>query len=247
MENFFKKINIHISDFIITPYASALSTINEDESKLGSAVIDIGAYQTSIAIFDNAKLIKVMNLQIGSMMITKDLAKALSISIEQAERIKILYGSAINSINTGHDEFVNLQNNENESFYKENSIRKSFINHIVSARAEEIVEIIYNNIANNYKNIGGLSKIIITGGGANLIGLKDLFRHAFKKNVRLAKPQPIEGLSDVMKNSAFATINGLLLYKKEKFLEKNNLKDKQYIDEKSRIKKFMNWFNKSVD
>ncbi len=61
-------------------------------------LVDIGAGTTEIAIFIEGGLAYSAVLPVGGNQITNDLAIGLRTSIDEAEKIKINYGSAVENI-----------------------------------------------------------------------------------------------------------------------------------------------------
>ena len=93
--NCFAKCNISIKEIVVGVYASSLAVLTEDEKSLGSVVIDFGSSTTSFAIFVSGELVYTGFIPFGGDNITSDIARILSISIPAAEKLKVLYGSAM--------------------------------------------------------------------------------------------------------------------------------------------------------
>ena len=87
------RCHLELRDLVIAPYAAGLGCLVEDEIDLGATVVDIGAGTTSLGIFFDGALIHVDSIPVGGWHITSDIARGLSTPINQAERIKTLYGS----------------------------------------------------------------------------------------------------------------------------------------------------------
>ena len=76
-------------------YASGLSCLVEDEMDLGCVLIDMGAGSTTFSIFQQGIMIFSDSISIGGWHVSNDIAKGLTCSFKDAERIKTLYGSAM--------------------------------------------------------------------------------------------------------------------------------------------------------
>jgi len=74
--------------FVLQSLASSLSVLRDQEKELGVALVDIGAGTGDLAIYTNGSIAHTSVLPIGGEYITKDIAYALRISLEEAERIK---------------------------------------------------------------------------------------------------------------------------------------------------------------
>ncbi|WP_181950772.1 cell division FtsA domain-containing protein, partial [Escherichia marmotae] len=77
------------------PYASGLAALVDDEVELGCAAIDMGGGTTTISVFAEGRLIHTDAIGLGGHHVTTDLARGLSTRIEDAERLKVVHGSAL--------------------------------------------------------------------------------------------------------------------------------------------------------
>ncbi len=203
--------HLEVEGYVASAYASALACLEKDEKELGVTVIDMGAFTTGYAVFAHGELIHTGSIAIGSHHITQDIAQGLSTSIQHAERLKTVNGSAIVS---PADDGVMLDiypigaESEDEATQE----KRSHLNRIIRPRVEEVFEL--TREALNRANIGKLSgnRLVLTGGGSQLLGVAELAGKMFNKQVRLASPQSIEGLADATSGPAFATPIGMLLY-----------------------------------
>ena len=89
------KCHLDISDMVVSPYASGLACLVEDEMDLGATLIDMGGGTTTIAVFLGGNVIFTDVLPVGGGHVTNDIARGLSTPIAEAERMKTLYGHAM--------------------------------------------------------------------------------------------------------------------------------------------------------
>ena len=88
-----------------------------------------------------------------------------------------------------------------------------------------------------FKNATG-SKIVLTGGGAQLSGIKELINHMFGAKVRIGYPRNITGLAESTSGTAFSTSIGMLIYIINQLdFSLNNLGDTSSLGSK-----VLNWF-----
>jgi cell division protein FtsA len=208
------KCHLDVEDYIISPYASAIACLNEDEKMLGTILLDFGGGHTSIAIFKGGNMIYADFVPVGGMHITNDIALGLATSLESAERTKTLYG---NLISTAKDEreIIDIPQIGDDGRSELNHVERSSLVGIIRPRVEEILELVAKRVeTSGYSNIGG--NIVITGGASQLGGLKELVAHTFAKRVRQGLPQRIEGMAESTKGPAFSTCTGILLFAQQK-------------------------------
>ena len=92
-----QRAHLDISGFVVSPFASGLASLVEDERELGVTLIDMGGGTTSIAVFFEGNAVHTDVVPVGGNHVTSDLARGLSTPLATAERLKTLYGHAIAS------------------------------------------------------------------------------------------------------------------------------------------------------
>jgi cell division protein FtsA len=196
---------------VVSPYASGLACLVEDEKELGVTVIDMGGGTTSIAVFMESQVVYVESMPIGGMHVTADIAKGLSTPVARAERLKTVYGSVMQAPGDTRELLkVPLVGEEDEE--SANEIPKSLLVQIVQARVEETLEHVRSHLeASGFAKTAG-RRVVLTGGASQLEGVRDLAELILDKQVRLGRPRMIRGLPDSMSGPAFATAVGLLRY-----------------------------------
>lgn len=191
--NCFAKCNINVEEIIVGAYAASLAVLTDDEKSLGSVVLDFGSDTTSFAIFSGSQLIYTGFVPLGGNSITSDIAKILSINMESAEKLKVLYGSALSS-NNDTENIINLvEFGLNASTEDEHTITANDLSMIIAARAEEIVDLVkgeYDRIGVDHL-VG--RRIVLTGGASQLRGMKEIVTSTFSKQVRMGHPFNIPG------------------------------------------------------
>lgn len=202
------RCQLDISGVAFGAYASGESVLIHDEKELGGLVIDLGGGSTTCAYFENGKIIWIDSVLIGSNHITNDIARVLVTPVAQAERLKTLYGSA--TIAKSDEKEVISVSQIAENGFSSIQIPKSALISIIQPRLEETFEMIKKKIES-----AGLSRIlhqriILTGGGSQLPGARELCTQMLGKHVRLGRPLDILGLGETSSGPAFATCAGLL-------------------------------------
>lgn len=147
----------------------ALSTVllDEQERMDGCALIDFGAETTTLAIYHDDVLQKLLVVPLGAKNITKDIEE-LGVSEEHAERLKCLKGCALESM-IENPIYVQMPSvDDNAPAVK---ISTAFLARIIEARLEEIMQPIFDAIdALPFKLEAG---IVIAGGGSKMAHLID--------------------------------------------------------------------------
>src|SRR6185295_13104367 len=89
------RAHLSIERMVATPYASGLAALIDDELEMGAACIDMGGGTTTISVFADGKFVYADAIPVGGNHVTMDLARGLSTRLEDAERLKVMHGSAL--------------------------------------------------------------------------------------------------------------------------------------------------------
>ena len=194
--NCFAKCHIEINNIILAIYASGRACLTEDEKNLGSIIIDMGARTTSFGVFVSGRLIYTSYINIGSFHITSDIAKVFSISIDVAEKLKILYGNAMPSY-LDKDNVISLEDYDIDTSYNVvPTITSKYLAEVINPRVEEIFLMVQADYDKVIDNNAIAYRVVITGGGAMLRGVRELASKVFEKQVRIGKPEILAGFSE---------------------------------------------------
>jgi cell division protein FtsA len=205
------RCHLSIEAVVATPYASGLAALADDEAELGCACIDFGGGTTTIAVFMKGQFVHTDAIAIGGHHITTDVARGLSTPIEDAERLKTMYGNALPGISDERD-FLSVPPLGDEEGDVPNTVPRSALTRIIKPRVEEILELVRDRLnSSGFASLVG-RRMVLTGGASQLTGLPEAARRILARNVRLGRPLGIAGMPEVAKGPAFATAVGLLIY-----------------------------------
>lgn len=205
------RCHLETQHFACGVYASGLATLVDDELDLGVTFLDIGAGSTSIGLFYNNCFAHVDQVPIGGAHVTSDIARCFSTPMREAERIKILHGSALVSPADGRSCVLIPQIGEEQNV-KGKQINKSELTAVIRPRVEELLEVVRDKLkATSAHKLAG-RRLVITGGGALLPGIPELAGLILNKQTRLAKPLHITGLKEEYRTPGLSTCIGLLIY-----------------------------------
>jgi len=203
-----RSAGVEINGIVLSGYASAIATMDNDEKELGVAVIDLGG-QTSNLVIHTGNSIRYNDfLGVGSNHITNDLSMALHTPLQIAENVKVRHGNLVESSN----EIIELPIIGDEK--NRNGVSLEVVHSVIFSRVEEALMILAKSLEKSAlkEQIG--AGIILTGGMTKLKGIRELAQAIFSgMPVRVGYPENVNGLFDELKDPAFSTVVGLLLYK----------------------------------
>jgi len=215
-----KSSGLEMGDITLEPLASSDAVLSEEEKEAGVALIDIGGGTTDVAIFKDGIIKHTAVIPFGGNVITEDIKEGCSIIGNQAEQLKIKFGSAWPGENKD-SEIVSIPGLRGRD-PKEISLKT--LSKIINARVVEIIDQAYLEIKNyghedsKKKLIAG---IVLTGGGSQLRHLKQLTEYVTGMDTRIGFPgEHLAGDSNEY-NPIYSTAVGLLM----KAIENNSLED----------------------
>ena len=216
-----KSSGLEMGDITLEPLASSDAVLSNEEKEAGVALIDIGGGTTDVAIFKDGIIRHTAVIPFGGNVITEDIKEGCSIIGNQAEQLKIKFGSAWPGENKD-SEIVSIPGLRGRD-PKEISLKT--LSKIINARVVEIIEQAYLEIKNyghedsKKKLIAG---IVLTGGGSQLRHLKQLTEYVTGMDTRIGFPgEHLAGDSDEY-NPIYSTAVGLLMKAIENNTEDEN-------------------------
>ena len=244
-----KSSGLEMADITLEPLASADAVLSDEEKEAGIALIDIGGGTTDVAIFKDGIIRHTAVIPFGGNVITEDIKEGCSIMGNQAEQLKVKFGSAWPGENK-ETEIVAIPGLLGRD-PKEISLKT--LSKIINARVVEIIEQVYLEIKNygndevKKKLIGG---IVLTGGGSQLKHLKQLVEYVTGMDTRIGFPG--EHLAGDTKNSSpiFSTAVGLVmkaLENNEKNDDKSSTGDKTSEERKTVLAKWSEQFKMNFE
>jgi len=243
IQNIFKcvqKSDLEIADLTLEPLASAASVLSDEEREAGVVLVDIGGGTTDVAIFQDGIIRHTSVIPFGGNIITDDIKEGCTIIRKQAELLKVKFGSALASENQANDIVVIPGLSGREP--KEISVKN--LAHIIQARMEEIIEQVYFEIRNSGFERKLIAGIVITGGGAQLKHLPQLFEYMTGMDTRIGYPtEHLASGNDKVASPMYATGVGLVL-KGFEYAERNNRKESSVSTRKPKKKATSGLFDK---
>lgn len=240
LANCLAKCQIEISGVVLGVYASGVACLTDDEKNLGSLVIDFGARTTSFGIFLGGKMVYSGYIPFGGWHITSDIAKAFSTSLANAEKLKVLYGSATN-LPLGASSVISLDDEDGNEI----TITSSDLAEIIGPRIQEILDLLkvqYDKIGIDYLIS---RRIVLTGGGSILKGLKEMVSTIFHKQTRIGKPKVFPGFSEDYNPGIYSTAVGLLETYVNRQRKNYNPALDDFSTQKSIGKKILEWLKQN--
>ena len=211
LEACINRSHLSVDAMVAAPYASGLAALVDDEARMGCACIDMGAGTTTVSIFLGGNLVFADAISVGGGHVTMDIARVLSTPVSEAERMKVLYGSASPS-RFNDEELLTVSPVGGDPNALGSQISVGQLSQIISPRVEETFEFVRDRI-NRSGFAGAVGKrMVLTGGASQLGGVSEIAARVLGSPVRLGRPMGVAGLPKTAKGPAFSAAAGLLIY-----------------------------------
>ena len=221
-----QKAHVDIEDLVLEPLASGYAVLEDGETDLGVALVDIGGGTTDIAVYTDGAIWHSVVLPVGGNLITSDIAIGLRLPVGVAEELKMMYGhcdpSAIDD-----DDMIDLAQFMPDC---DDLVPRKLLAEIIQARVDEIFGMVHEELKKS--GYDGLlpAGIVITGGTAELPGILEVAGQILDLPARIGSPLGLHGLADSINRPAYATAVGLLLWALD---HNSHLSDEEEFEEDS--------------
>ncbi len=203
-----RRCGLEINDVVLEQVASSEAVLSEDEQELGVAMVDIGGGTSDIAVYAQGSLCHTAVLPVGGDQITNDIAFALRTPTWAAEEIKQKHGCALTDL-AKEDEEIDVPSVGGREPSK---LAHQTLTEIIQPRVEEIFGLVQEQLRRSGLEEVVASGVVLTGGACQMEGMVELAEEMFHAPVRNGLPQGVGGLNDVVRNPAYATGVGLVLF-----------------------------------
>jgi cell division protein FtsA len=202
-----RSVGIEIDDLVMEPLASAEACLTEEERQNGVMLADIGGGTTDIAVFKDDTIYHTGVIPVAGQTITRDISVGLGLAFELAEEMKKKYGD-VTPVERSRDDDVDRTLTEDG-----HAISYRDLSEIIRIRVDELMRLLVLELPHNDIPRIIPSGIVLTGGAANLPGIAELASEVTRMPVRVGVPVSLYGVSDSLRDPAYSTAVGLLLWK----------------------------------
>ncbi len=203
------RAGLDVADLILEPLSSAEAVLTPEEMEAGVCLVDIGGGTTDVAIFKNGIIRHTAVIPFGGNIITDDVVEGCQVLRNQAELLKVKFGSAVADENK-ENEIVCIPGFHGRA-PKEVSIKNLAM--VIQARVEEIFESVLFQIKSSGLERKLNAGIVITGGGSQLKHLSKLVEFVTGMDTRIGYPNEhiAKSIVDEIKSPMYATAVGLVI------------------------------------
>ena len=209
-----ERVGGKVGGLLFNPLAASRAVLSKRQKDLGVLMIDFGFGTTSMAVFEENKLMYAKSLPLGSAYLTNDIAIGLKTSVDIAEKLKLNYGFAL-AKKIPRREIIKLEEIDSSM---EQEVSRRFLSEIIEIRLAEILDLVNNELKVLGRQARLPAGIVMTGGGVKLAGLVELAKQELKLASQIGFPDlsafevTNPAHQELLDDPEFATTIGLLLW-----------------------------------
>jgi cell division protein FtsA len=201
-----RNVGIDVEELVLEPIASSEAVLTEEEKHRGVILADIGGGTTDIAVFRDGSIWHTAVLPVAGYQLTRDVAIGLGLPFDVAEEMKKRYGSVMPVYES------KMQQAPEEISQDGHGVSYQDLCDIIRARVEEIVRLIMLELPRaEYEQLVPAG-LVFTGGSSNLAGIETLAHEMIRLPVRVGAPINLKGITENLRDPAYATAVGILLW-----------------------------------
>ena len=201
------RAGVSIQRLVFQPLSVGEAILSQEERHLGALVVDIGGGGTYLASFWRGVFWDSRTIPIGGYHLTNDIAVVLGAPSYGAEEAKRAWGT-VQPWKVLPDETVQLPGFEEDTSQE---VSRKDLSMVIHDRTAELFELIHENMKEMGLDRLPAAGAVLTGGTANLPGLKELAHDLLGSPVRIGTPETLKG-GEALEDPTFASSVGTLLW-----------------------------------
>ncbi len=199
---------VRVAGLVVEPVAAAEAVLTQAEKEEGVVILDVGGGTTDIAVFSEGSIVHTAVLPVGGHQFTNDIAVSFDCSYDEAERIKLSYGSAAPDMKTLAEEFEV----DSASFDEPLFINRRELGQLMEERAAELFKMVKAKLEVEHLAGVPLRRVVLVGGASKLDGFAAIARYVLQCQIRMGETRGADPLHPVLEDPAYAASVGVLLW-----------------------------------
>jgi cell division protein FtsA len=217
--------SVLVEESVFEPQAACYAAVRPEDRREGIALLDIGAESTGMVVYYGDSIQRACTIQrangtqICGDSFTRDLAHAMCLGFEDAEMVKVEYGSA-------SPQYCSVNMHVELPTPEEREPRQGHLKHVnivLESRATELFTLVRDELAQIGMERALIGGIFVSGGGAQLSEILDVADRELKCQTRFGLPVGIRDWPEELRTPQWTTAAGLAMYS-AKIKQKNEIR-----------------------
>jgi cell division protein FtsA len=180
-----ERCGLTMDSLVLEPIASASAVLTDEEKDAGVVLLDIGGGTSDMLIYHKNIVRSTVVIPSGGEVITRDIREVCRVSTQMAEKLKCVYGACFSEC-CSEDTIIPFY--RDTAGREQSSITQKILAEIIDERMEQIIDAVsYTIRESGYEK--EVASIVLTGGGALLKNLPQLFKLRTGFDVRVGCPK----------------------------------------------------------
>jgi cell division protein FtsA len=197
-----------VEETVFDALAACYAAVLPEERREGIAVVDIGSQSTELVVYYGDAIHLASAVRICGDHFTRDMAQGLCLGFEDAEMVKLEFGSALADLSP-ENALVELPTPETRD---PRQAPRKFVNQILEARARELFRFVRTELARVGMDHALLGGVFLTGGAAKLPDLCDVAEQELQCQARYGLAFGIQHWPEALNDPEWSTAAGLAMY-----------------------------------
>jgi cell division protein FtsA len=197
--------HLAVEETVFEALAACYAAVLSEDRREGAAVLNIGAESSELVVYYGDAMQLAVSLPISADHFTRDVARGLCVSFEDAATLKHEFGCARADV-TADNSFVELPSREDRD------VPRRTMNCILESRALDLFQMVARELARVGMEGALMGGLFLCGGGARLEGMCEVAEEVLKCRVSNALPVGIEDWPDELADPTWTTVAGLAMY-----------------------------------
>jgi cell division protein FtsA len=196
-----------VEETVFEALASCYACVLPEDRREGIAVVDIGAQSTELVVYHGDSMYLASAIKICGDHFTRDLAHALCVSFDDAELLKLEFGSTLWE-NCPENIVVELPARDG----RDRQAPRRFIAEVLGARATQLFRFVRSEIARVGMDRSLIGGVFLTGGATRLTDLCDVAEAELQCQARYGLPLGIRDWPEDLEDPEWSAAAGLAMY-----------------------------------
>lgn len=203
-----QQAQLMVEEVVYEPMAAAYACLRADQRRRGVALVDVGAESADLIVYRGDAVALAQSLPLGGAYFTRDVARGLEISWEEAEAVKLQHGCALRGL-SGDGTLIEVP----APFGRPpREMPRSELSFILEARAVQLFRLVRRELARARLCEELLGGVLLCGGMARLNGMCDVAEKVLQCETGWGLPIGIRDWPAKLVDPGWTTAAGLAMY-----------------------------------